>query len=142
MLVKISAKLLRGICSCSFFKRTHVIIVLDTQRINQALSSIETILTKLTSFETKMAIFEETVIAAFGVANAQIELLKTQNASLSGELEVTEAELTAAAEKVAAAEKAFAELTASEEAEDQAEKESQDRILAAAAPFLPTEPTA
>lgn len=118
-----------------------MIIVLDTERINEALTSIQTILSKVTLIETKMTNFEEAVVAAFNVATAQVELLQAEKANLAGELDEAEAELTAKAEKLAAAEKVFSELVASEEAEDQEEIASQTRILAAAAPFLPSKPT-
>lgn len=120
-----------------------MIIVLDTERINEALTSIQTILSKVTSIETKMTNFEETIIAAFALAAARLELVEAEKANLAGELKDAEAELTAKAEKLAAAEKAYNDLAVSEEAEDQEEIASQTRILAAAAPFLPpSEPTA
>jgi len=101
----------------------------DAAKLLAALERLERIEDTVTSIQTDMSTFKDTIIAAFAYAKARITELEAENAFLAADDLADEEALAAAAEEAAAAKAALAEAIAKDEAED-------TEILEAAAEFI------
>jgi len=106
-----------------------LISLADAAKLLAALDRLERIENTVTSIQTDMATFKDTIIAAFAYAKARIAELEAENAFLAADDEADDAAVAAAAEEAAAAKAALAEAIAKDEAEDA-------EILEAAAEFI------
>ena len=101
----------------------------DAAKLLAALERLERIEDTVTSIQTDMSTFKDTIIAAFAYAKARITELEAENAFLVSDDLADDAAVAAASEEAAAAKAALAEAIAADEAEDA-------EILAAAAEFI------